>query len=65
MAKMNSDIREWDFRYYVANSLMWQGEKRYTRTLYDMLHPPKMTNRSVEDMVDEVIQKTGIIVRKE
>ena len=58
---MNSDIRDWTYRHYVANSLMMIPEnKRYTTTLYEILKPDQTENRSAEEITRDVIKKTGI-----
>lgn len=60
---MNSDNRDWIYRHYVANSLSLipQG-KYYQGTLMDMLEPVPIDYRSAEDITEDVVKKTGIVL---
>lgn len=63
-------MRVWISRYYVADSLRVisesaaGGERRYlTVSLYDKLHPQPVDNRTAEQIIDDVVKKTGIIIK--
>ena len=62
---MNSDIDEWMYRHYVANSLKWGFVERtgYKDTLYEFLHPAPVETRSAEEITADVIKKTGITLK--
>lgn len=61
---MNSDRRDWTYRHYVANSLMMLPErKHYTMSLNEILNPKPIDNRSCEEITNEVVNKTGIIIK--
>ena len=60
---MNSDIRDWSYRHYVANSLKWNVERKaYRDTLYEMMHPAPIDTRSAEEITQDVVNKTGITI---
>lgn len=60
---MESDTKDWIFRHYVANSLNFIPQnKYYTTTLYEMVEPQEIDGRTVEEITQEVIEKTGIIL---
>ena len=60
---MNSDNRDWIYRHYVANSLsLIPQNKYYQTTLMDMLEPVPIDYRTAEDITEDVIEKTGIVL---
>lgn len=62
---MNSDIREWEFRYYVADSLrMIPQNGYYTRTLRDQLKPVREEKRTVEEITADICKRAGIREKK-
>lgn len=61
---MNSDIDEWMYRHYVANSLKWGVERTgYKDTLYELMHPAPVETRSAEEITADVLKKTGITLK--
>jgi hypothetical protein len=63
IAKINSDIRDWTYRHYVANSLRYlaKGEGEYLLpTLYEALHPKPVDNRTGDEIAIDVIKKAGL-----
>ena len=60
---MNSDNRDWIYRHYVANSLsLIPQNKYYQETLMDMLEPVPIDYRTAEDITEDVVKKTGIVL---
>ena len=58
---MNSDMRDWAFRHYVANSLKFIPEgKAYQDTLYDMLNPQPEDNRPADEIVSDIMKRAGL-----
>ena len=58
---MNSDIREWEYRYYVADSLRFIPEnKHYSKSLREILNPAPVDNRSVEEITEDICRRAGI-----
>jgi len=64
-AKMNSDIRDWNYRHYVANSLMMIPEgKHYISSLYDLMNDnaSRQPQETGEEIVDRVVANAGITI---
>ena len=64
MSKINSDINEWRYRHYVAESLriLPEGNKQLSHTLYEVLHPAPVDNRTAEEITEDVCEKAGITI---
>ena len=61
MAKINSGIRDWNYRHYVANSLMGLSRgSGYSMTLYDMFNQPPADNRTGDEIAADVMQRAGL-----
>lgn len=56
-------MRDWNYRHYVANSLMYISEKsafrHYIYTLDEILHK-KVDTRSAEEITADVVKNAGI-----
>ena len=62
-AKMNSDIREWTYRYYVANSLQLAPENKYIqKPLYEFIHPQPEDSRTGAEIVQEIMERAGLSI---
>ena len=58
---MNSDIREWTYRHYVANSLRLLPENKYIQsTLYELIHPDAIDSRTGDEIVEDIMAKAGL-----
>ena len=58
---MNSDMRVWTYRHYVANSLRFIPQNKYLQSsLYDVMHPAQVDERSAEEIVEDVMAKAGL-----
>jgi len=58
---MNSDAKEWAFRFHVADSLRLAPQNKYITTpLKDIIFPRPADNRTCEEITAEVVKKTGI-----
>lgn len=61
MARLNSDIREWTYRNYVADSLRLIPNNQYqSMTLREMLTPVKQDKRTAEEITQDVMEKAGL-----
>ena len=61
MARLNSDIREWTYRNYVADSLRLIPNNQYqSMTLREMLKPVKQDKRTAEEITNDVMEKAGL-----
>ena len=61
-ARMNSDIRERNFRYYVANSIQGIPENKYIpATLYEIDHPQPEDNRDAGEIILDVMKRGGLV----
>ena len=64
-AKWQDRQQDFAYRIYITDSLYYMGrnqmlEKRY----YDVIHPPKVDNRSGNEIAMDVIQRLGLKVEK-
>lgn len=58
---MNSDMRDWTFRHYVANSLRLIPENKYIQPmLYEILNPRSEDTRTGDEIVLEVFERAGL-----
>ena len=59
---MNSDVREWTYRHYIANSLMIipEGNKLMTHNLEEVLYPERIDNRKGDEVVEDVMKDAGL-----
>jgi hypothetical protein len=67
IAKINSDIRDWTYRHYVANSLRYlaKGEGEYLiPTLYEALHPKPTDNRTGDEIIEDVMTELGLTFKE-
>jgi light-regulated signal transduction histidine kinase (bacteriophytochrome) len=61
MARLNSDIREWTYRNYVADSLRLIPNNQYqSMTLREMLTPVKQDKRTAEEITNNIMEKAGL-----
>lgn len=61
IAKINSDIRDWNYRHYVANSLRGiNRNESYNLTLYEMLNPKPVDTRTGDEIAADIINKAGL-----
>ena len=59
---MNSDMRDWAYRHYVANSLRLIPESKYIQpTLYELLNPQPEDDRSADEIVSDIMTRAGLV----
>lgn len=58
---MNSDMRVWVFRHYVANSLRLIPENKYlTKTLEEVLNPPPDIDITGDEILEDLMNRAGL-----
>lgn len=49
------------YRNYIADSIFYYADnKRMTVKYHDILNPPKVDNRSVEEIINDTLTRAGI-----
>lgn len=52
------------YRFYVTDSLRFIPQSKYTtKSFYDMLYSKEEEEKTAEEIVQDVVQKAGLILR--
>jgi DNA-binding cell septation regulator SpoVG len=58
---MALESSEWEYRYYVADSLQAMPQNKYkVHSLKEILHPKEEDTRSGDDIAEDVMRKAGL-----
>lgn len=66
IARYSQDAREMIYKRYITDSLLYLtgGTKmHYVVPFIDILYPPEVETRTGEEMVEDIANKAGIIIK--